>query len=69
MMSSGKINVTETEFKELEKLAEIVNNASFPAGQRKIAKAQYEAILRLAKNRPSAPRFENNWQQKQSSIY
>ncbi|WP_223069398.1 hypothetical protein [Paenibacillus caui] len=54
-----KINVTEDEYKELQKLAEIVNNLNIPTGQRKIAKAQYEAILRLAKNRPNLPRMNN----------
>ena len=53
---SEKIPVTSGEYKELEKLAQIVNNLSVPAGQRKIAKAQYEAILGLAKNRPNEPR-------------
>jgi hypothetical protein len=53
---SRKISVTAHEYQELEKLAGIVNNLTVPAGQRKIAKAQYEAILRLAKNRPNEPR-------------
>ncbi|ANS74762.1 hypothetical protein AWM70_09275 [Paenibacillus yonginensis] len=52
-----KISVTAHEYQELEKLADIVNNLNVPAGKRKIAKAQYEAILRLAKNRPNEPRI------------
>lgn len=47
-----KISVTEKEYQELHRLAQIVNDTSMPVGQRKIAKAQYEAVLRLAKNRP-----------------
>ncbi|WP_159081871.1 hypothetical protein [Paenibacillus sp. CAA11] len=54
---NSKINVTSHEYKELEKLANIVNNSNVSIGQRKIAKAQYEAILRLAKNRPNTPRL------------
>ncbi|WP_199614755.1 hypothetical protein [Paenibacillus alkalitolerans] len=50
-----KIKVTEKEYMELQKLAQIVNDQSMPVAQRKIAKAQYEAVLRLAKNRPFGP--------------
>jgi hypothetical protein len=51
----GKINVTQREYTELQKLANIVNNMNTTIGQRRIAKAEYEAVLRLAKNRPSTP--------------
>jgi Leu/Phe-tRNA-protein transferase len=50
-----KINVTPKEYSELQKLAQISNNKLMSIGQRKIAKAQYEAILRLAKYRPHTP--------------
>lgn len=49
-----KIDVTPQEFEELQKLADIVNNDANPIGQRRIAKAQYETILRIAHIRPSA---------------
>ncbi|WP_046180339.1 hypothetical protein [Domibacillus tundrae] len=51
----NKINVTPQEYKELQKCARTFNNNLMPIGQRKIAKAQYEAVLRLAKNRPNLP--------------
>jgi hypothetical protein len=50
-----KISVTEQEYLELQRLAQIVNDRNSSIGQRRIAKAQYEAILRLAKNRPISP--------------
>jgi hypothetical protein len=48
----GKINVTQGEYLELQKLAKIVNNINETVGLRRIAKAEYEAVLRLAKDRP-----------------
>ncbi|MDO7904976.1 hypothetical protein Q5741_00945 [Paenibacillus sp. JX-17] len=50
-----KIEVTPKEYDELKRLAKIVNDTTAPVGQRRLAKAEYEAILRLAKNRPSTP--------------
>lgn len=49
-----KITVTPHEYSELQRLALIINDRSAPLGQRKIAKAEYDAILRLARNRPTA---------------
>ncbi|MFI2856899.1 hypothetical protein ACH6EH_07135 [Paenibacillus sp. JSM ZJ436] len=47
----NKISVTVKEFQELQRLADIVNDRCEPSYIRRMAKVQYEAILRLAKYR------------------
>lgn len=48
-MASKMVGVTSDQMQELKQLAEIIQNPTLPLSQRRIAKAQYEAIIKLAK--------------------
>jgi len=43
------VKVTSEEMLELKKLAEIMKNPQLPMSQRRIAKSQYESIIKFAK--------------------
>lgn len=48
------VKVTPEEMLELKKLAEVVKNPHLPMSQRRIAKSQYEAIIKFAKHQNRA---------------
>ncbi len=43
------VKVTSEEMLELKKLAEVMKNPQLPMSQRRIAKSQYESIIKFAK--------------------
>jgi hypothetical protein len=53
-VSRKTVKVTSEEMQKLKKLAEVVKNPLLPMSQRRIAKSQYEAIIKFAKHQDRA---------------
>ncbi|WP_373232039.1 hypothetical protein [Cohnella sp.] len=53
-MKRTTVKVTPEEMQELKKLAVVVKNPLLPMSQRRIAKSQYEAIIKFAKHQNRA---------------
>ncbi|WP_020618380.1 hypothetical protein [Paenibacillus daejeonensis] len=49
-MQRTTVKVTQHELQELKKLAGIIKNVRLPLSQRRIAKSQYETIIKYAKH-------------------
>ena len=48
-MQRTTAKVTQGELQELKKLASIIKNVRLPLSQRRIAKSQYDSIIKYAK--------------------
>lgn len=51
-----QVVVTRVEYKRIQNLLKVVNNRTMSVPRRKIARAQYESMIRFFKSRPAISR-------------